>query len=127
MQNRLRQTVLLHGFMKAATFRDGPGTYLQFTTSSLVHTPSAISVDLLRPCRRRLKTHLPPQGPEIRCAFNTTSTPIASAMARLLGDVWYFLEFRILLESSKDNIWGSDFLSENEAVIDYVPGEVFFS
>lgn len=63
----------------------------------------------------------------MKATLNTISTPIASATCRLLiDDVCYSFEFPVLLESSHI-IMGYDFLSENEAVFDYVDDDVLFS
>lgn len=71
---------------------------------------------------------MPPQGPVLRSAFKSITTPIASATARIIiNDTWYPSEFRVLSQSSHDIILGCDFLMDNEAIIDYVNGELFLS
>lgn len=92
---------------------------------ALIDTGSSISILSLTICKRLKKVLLPPEGPVLKSAFNTLAAPIANCTARLLiGNQMYIVDFRVLSLASHDIILGCDFLSENEAIIDYVKGEV---
>lgn len=97
-------------------------------TPALVDIGSSISVLSLSLCKRLRKVLLPSKGSVPRSAFNGVSVPIEAAVGRLLVDgILYPAEFRVLPESSHDIILGSDFFSENEAVIDFIPNEILLS
>lgn len=96
--------------------------------TALIDTSSSISVLSLSLCKRLNKVLLPPRGLLLRSAFNTITTPLATATARLLiNSLCYPFEFRVLFETSHDVILGCDFLKENNAIVDCVNNELLSS
>lgn len=95
-----------------------------FLIPALINKGSSMSILLLSIYKHLKKVLLPPQEPLLKSAFNTTASIANCSIRLLIGNLIYVVDFRILSLSSHDVILGCNLLSENEAIRDYVNGEI---